>query len=113
MISNEDFVRLNNMIETMNEQNVMFQNYLRENHLSNETELSLSSARPKVSLCDDNELSFPLEFNFVVDMALIDLEKVIDAPLISLLLVAPSSVNTPRDIVEGVLTLPNSLIPLA
>ena len=63
------FVTLNNVIEKLNEQNATFENYLREYHLSHETNLSLPSSRPKVSFCDDHESSFPLKSNFVVDTA--------------------------------------------
>jgi len=113
VISNEGFVRLSSMIETMNEQNGKFENIFWECHLSHETDLSLPSSRPDVSLCDDDESPFLLESNFVDNTPLIDLEKEIDTPLTPLPLVAPSCVSTPRDTTEGVLTLRISTFPLA
>ena len=59
VISDEGFVRLNDMIETLNEQNVKFESYLQENHLLHEIDLSLPSSRREVSLCDDASLPFP------------------------------------------------------
>jgi len=113
VISNEGFVRLNNMIETMNEQIARFENYLWENQLSYETNLSLPSSRLKVSLCDDDKSSFPLESDFIVHRALTDLEEVIDVPLTLLSLVASSSLSTPGDTAENVLTLSISPLLLA
>ena len=96
----------------MNEQNAKFEHYLWENHLSHETNRSLPSSRLKVSLCNDEESSSSLEFDFVIDTALTDLEKVIDAPLTPLSLVGSSSLSTPKDIAEGMLTLLISSLPL-
>jgi len=70
---------LYNTIEIMNEQNAKFENYLREYHLSHETDLNLPSSRPEVSLCDDDKPSFLSESNFV-NTPLTDLEKVINTP---------------------------------
>ena len=62
MIFDEGFVRINNMTETMNELNAKFENYLWEYHLSHETDPSIFSSRPKVSLCDEDEILCPLSF---------------------------------------------------
>ena len=57
-ISDEGFARLSNMIETMNEQQIEFANKMLEYDLSPETNLSSSSHRLDVNLCDDGA-SFP------------------------------------------------------
>ena len=83
------------MIQIMNEQNAKFENHLQAYHLSHETNLSLPSSRLEVSSCDDGKSSFPLESNFVVDTALTNLEKVIDALSTPLSFVVPPSLSTP------------------
>ena len=65
MISDETFVRLNNTIAVMNEQNAKFENYLLEYHLLHENYLSLPCFRREISLRDDDEPSFSLESDFV------------------------------------------------
>ena len=113
MISNEGSVRLNKMIETMSEKNAKFENYLSVHRLSHKTNLTLPSFRPEVSLCDDDESFFSLEYDVVVDTLLANPAKVIDTPLTPLPLVALSLVNTTSDTTKGSLTLPISPIPLA
>ena len=59
--------------------------------------LSLPSSRLEVSLCDDDEFSFPLESDFIVDILLADPKEVINTPLTPLPLFIPSSLSTLRD----------------
>ena len=113
MFSDDGFVRLNHMIEAMNEQNAKLENFIWEQHLSLEIDPSLPSSRPKVSLCDDDESSFSSKLDFAMDTPLPDLEKVTNTPLTPLLHIAPSSLSTHRDTAEGILNLPISPFPLA
>jgi len=67
VITDEGLDGLNKMIEIMNEQNARFEDFLWEYHLVNETSLSLPFLSPKVSLYDDDESFYLLEFDFIVD----------------------------------------------
>ena len=90
-ISNESFARLSNMIETMNKQQVEFAEFVnaqREYDLSPETDLSSSAPRLDVNLCDDGASFPPLESG---------LEDVLDPPLTTSPLVAPSLPSTLKD----------------
>jgi len=97
----------------MNEQQKCFVGKMRECGLLHETDPSLSSSKPEVSLYDDYESSFPLEPNFMIDLPFTTLAEVIDSPLTSLSIVTPSLPSTPKDTVEGVLRLLSSHLSLA
>jgi len=70
------------MIETMNEQQVKLANCMWEYDLSHETDLRVNFSALDVNLCDDGASSLTLESG---------LEEVLDPPLTTLPLVAPSS----------------------
>ena len=89
----------------MNERLEYFFGKMRENGLLHETDPSPSYPRLEVSPYDDYESSLPLEPDFMVDSLLTGLGEVIDPPLTSLQIVAPSLPSTPRDTTEGVLRL--------
>ena len=79
------------MIETMNKQQVEFAEFVnaqREYDLSPETDLSSSAPRLDVNLCDDGASFPPLESG---------LEDVLDPPLTTSPLVAPSLPSTLKD----------------
>jgi len=78
-----------------------------------ETDLSLTSPRPEVSVYEDGESSLPLESSFVDDMPYIDLEEVPDPLLTSSSLFAPSSTSTPISTNINALALHASTLPLA
>jgi len=94
-ISNACYANLNAVIETINERLVYFVDSMRERGLLPRTEPSPSSPRLEVSPYDDYEPSLPLE-------------EVIDHPF-----VVPSLSSTPRDTIEGVLSLFSSPLHLA
>jgi len=69
------------MIETMNKQQVKLVNCMREYDLSHETDFRVNFSELDVNLCDDGASSLTLESG---------LEEVLDPPLTTLPLVAPS-----------------------
>jgi len=87
-ISDEGFARFSSMKETMNKQQVEFANKMREYDLLHETDLRFSSPKLDVCLCVDGASFSPLESG---------LEAVLDPPLTTASLVAPSSPSTLRD----------------
>ena len=80
-VPDEFYARLNVMIQTVNEWHEHFICEIRECGLLYETNPSAPSSRLKASLYEYCKYSLPLEFNFVDDTALIDLEKVFDSIL--------------------------------
>jgi len=91
------------MIETMNKQQANFVNKLRECDLSHDTDLTFSSPKLDVCLCDDGASFPPLESG---------LEAVLDPPLTAPSLVAPSSTSTSRDNTMLIMTFPDPSFPL-
>ena len=112
-ISDACYAKLNVIIETMKEQYDYFVGEMRECVLLCEIDPSPSSPRLEVSFYDDYESSFPLKPNFMVDLPLTGLEKVINPPLPSSSFIAPSLSSTPRDTTKHVLILLSSSLPLA
>ena len=92
------------MIETVNEQQIVFANKIREYDLSPETDLSSGSSILEVNLCDDGASCLTLESG---------LEEVLDPPLTALPLVSPSLTSTLRDNTPLYTTYPNPPFPLA
>jgi len=80
-ISDKGFARLTNMIETTDKQRVEFEIKMRDFDLSHDTDLRFSSPKLEFCLCDDSVSFPPLES---------ELEVVLDPPLATLPLVAPS-----------------------
>jgi len=76
------------MIETTNEQQIQFTNFIQEHELSYETDLRFSSFIPNVDLCDNGASFLTLEF---------EPDEVLDPLLTTLPLVAPSLTRTSRD----------------
>jgi len=74
-----------------------FVNEMRECVLMYETNPSVSSPRPKVSLCDCCDSYLFLEVNSIVDTPLITLEEAFDPLLTSISFNTHSSPITPRD----------------
>jgi len=103
-ISDDGFARLSNVIETMNEQQIDFANKMRECDLSPETDLSSSSPRLDVNLCDDCA-SFPPQQS--------RLEEVLDPPLTTLLTFTPSFPNTLKNYTALMMTFFDTPPPLA
>jgi len=103
-IFDEGFARLSNMIETMNEQQIEFANKIQEYDLSPEPDLSSSSPRPDVNLCDDSTSFPPIESG---------LDEVLNPPLTTLLTVALSYPNTLRDSTAFIMTFLDTHSPLA
>ena len=68
--------------------------FFRECALLHETNLGLASLRPKASFNDNYESSIPLEYTFVGDAPLTDLEAMSNPPLTFLTFVAPSCSST-------------------
>ena len=95
-MSNESYVELNAIKETMNEQYYHFVSEMSEFDLLCETDLSLPSSRLEASLCVDCESSLLPESNFINYALLIDLEKVFDLA---------STSSTPTDTTISALTL--------
>jgi len=98
------FVRLTNMLETMNKQQIKFVNKMWKYDLLHETDLRFSSPKLYVNLCDDGVYFLPLESG---------LEEVFDPLLTTLSLVALSSPNTIRVNTTFIMTLPDPPVPLA
>ena len=92
------------MIETMNEQQVKLANCMREYDLSHETDLRVNFSELDVNLCDDGASSLTLESG---------LEEVLDPPLTTLPLVAPSPPSILRDYTPLCMTYPNPPFHLA
>ena len=92
------------MIETMNEQQVKLANRMREYDLSHETDLRVNFSELYVNLCDDGASSLTLESG---------LEEVLDPPLTTLPLVAPSPAGILRDYTLLCMTYPNPPFPFA
>ena len=87
---------------------------IRESGPLNETDPSSFYPRLEVNPYDDYESFLFLESYFMVDSLLTGIGEVINLPLISLVIVAPSLPSTPRDTTEGVFRLlSSSLLPLA
>jgi len=109
----EAYARLNVIIETMNEQQELFVNEVREFDLLHKTDISLPVPRLESSLYDDYESSLSLESNVVDDAPLANLKEVMDPPLTSLPLVAPSFSSTlgATSVIDS--TLLASPLPLA
>jgi len=103
-ISDGGFARLSNMIETIKEQQITFANKIQEYNLSPDTDLSSSSSRLDVNLCDDDASSHTLVSG---------LEEVLDHPLTTLPPVTPFLPNTLRDNTSLHTTYPNPPFPLA
>ena len=92
------------MIETMNEQQVKLANCMREYDLSHETDLRVNFSEFDVKICDDGASCLTVESR---------LEKVLDLPLTTLPLVAPSLPSTLRDNTPLHMTYPDPPFPLA
>lgn len=103
-ISNGSFAKLSSMIETMNEQQIQFAKKMREYDLTNETDLRFSSPRLNVNMCDDGASFPPLES---------ELREILDPPLTTLPIVAPSSLSTFRNNTVFIMTFLNRPSPLA
>ena len=88
----------------MNKQRVEFEIKMREFDLSHETNLRFRSPKLEFCLCDDGASFPPLESG---------LEAVLDPPLATLPLVAPSSPSTLRDNTTFNMLLPDPPFPLA
>ena len=101
-ISDDGFAKLSSMIETMNKQQVKFENKIREFDLSHKTDLRFSS--PKLDVCLCGASFSPLES---------ELEVVLDPSLLTPSLVAPSSPSTLRDNTTFNITLLDPPLPLA
>jgi len=101
-------MKLDTIIETMNERQGCFISKVRECGLLYEIDHSPFFYRLVVSLYDDHKSSLPLEPDFMAHTPLIGLEEVVDPPF-----VASSLSDTPRDTNEGVLSLFVCPLPLA
>jgi len=97
----------------MNEQLEHFLSEMREFGLLYETNPSLPIPKLESSLYDSYRCSTPLESNVVNDAPSTDLEEVLDPPLASLPLVAPSFTNTPVATSVSDSTLLASPLPFA
>ena len=108
-VSNEEYTRLNTMVEIMTKQHKQFVSEIRECDFLHETNPSLPCPRLGASLHDDYEFFFPLESNVVNDAPLTHLEEVFDP----LYLLAPSFPIAPIDTSVSDLALLASPLPLA
>ena len=100
-VFDESYIRLNDMIETMNEQRKCFVGTMREFGLLHETNSSLPFSELKASLYEYCQSLLPLESNFVDNVPLTNLEETFDLPLTSWPFVIPFSFST-----SIVITLP-------
>jgi len=90
MVSDEEYARINTMIDTMNKQHTHIVSKMREGCLLHETNLSLPFPRHEATLHDDCKSFVLLESNVVDDAPLIDLEEVFDPLLTSFAFVTSS-----------------------
>jgi len=102
-ISDEGFATLSNIIETVSKQQIEFANKMREYNLSPETNLGSSAPKLDVNLCDDGASFPPLESG---------IGKVIDPPLTTLPIIAPSSPSPFRNNIAFIMTYPDPPFPL-
>jgi len=91
------------MIETMNEQQVRLANCIREYDLSHETDLRVNLSELNVNLCENGASSLTLESELV---------EVLDHPLTTLPLVAPSPPSILKDYTPLCTTYPGLPFPL-
>jgi len=92
------------MIEIMNERQIEFANKMREYDLSPKTSLSSSFSRLDVNVCDDGASFPPLESG---------LGEIIDRPLTTLSIVAPSLPSPYRSNTALIMTFLDIPSPLA
>jgi len=112
-IFDESCATLNATTEIMNEQCKYFVSVMQECDILHGTDSNLPFFRLVSSLYNDCESSLPLEFNFVDDVLLTNLEEMFDPTLTSLPLVAPSFSSTHLNTSISDLTLLSSPFPLA
>jgi len=97
-ISADGFAGLTSLIEIMNEGQIEFANKMQQCDLSYKTDLTLSSLRLDVNLCDDGASFLSLKLG---------LEEVLDVSLTTLPIVAPSLANTLKNNRAPFMTFPD------
>ena len=112
-VFDETYVRLNAMIETMNEKHNYFACEMREFGLLSETNPTMPSSRIEASRYDDCESSLTLESNLIGDAPLMHLEEMFGPSLTSLPFVVPSNYGTLINTIFSALTLLASPLSLA
>jgi len=111
-IFDEAYVRLNSLIDTMNEHHMHFASEIRECGLFHETNPSLPFLGLEASHYDSCESFLPLKSNVVDDAPLTDLEGAFDPLLTPLPIIAPPFSSTPMDTSASECTLLASAHPL-